>query len=156
MQHIASIVAGTVIAGWGVHAIAVARGWLPAPAAHGALFQRGLVQLRSRRAAGRAWLIGVLTGLLPCGWLWAFVVSAAGTAHPATGAMVMAVFWLGTVPAMTGVLALGGALVDRIRRRMPVISACVLIVLGVSTLASRWIDAGAAGATAPHCHTRMP
>jgi len=105
---------------------------------------------------GRAWLVGVLTGLLPCGWLWAFVVSAAGTAHSATGAMVMAVFWLGTVPAMTGVLALGGALVDRIRRRMPVISACVLIVLGVSTLASRWIDAGAAGATAPHCHTRMP
>ena len=140
----------------GVRAIAIALGWIGAGPASGVLFRRGLVQIRGRGAAQRAWLVGVLTGLLPCGWLWAFVVSAAGTAHPATGAMVMAVCWLGTVPAMTGVLALGGALVDRIRRRMPVISACVLIVLGVSTLASRWIDAGAAGATAPHCHTRMP
>ena len=109
-----------------------------------------------RPAARRAWLIGVLTGLLPCGWLWAFVVSAAGTASPWAGAAMMAVFWFGTVPAMTGVLALGGTVIDGVRRKLPVISACVLIVLGVSTLASRWIDAGAAGATAPHCHTRMP
>jgi len=156
VQHTAAIVAGLAVVGWGVRAIAIALGWIGAGPASGVLFRRGLVQIRGRGAAQRAWLVGVLTGLLPCGWLWAFVVSAAGTAHPATGAAVMAAFWLGTVPAMTGVLALGGTLVDRIRRRMPVISACVLIVLGVATLASRWIDAGAAGATAPHCHTRTP
>lgn len=152
VQHTAAIAAGVVIIGWGLHAIAVARGWLRTTAAGGTLFQRSLVQIRGRRAAPRAWLVGVLTGLLPCGWLWAFVVSAAGTAHPASGAVVMAAFWLGTVPAMTGVLALGGALVAQIRRRMPVISACVLILLGVATLASRWVDAGDTGATAPHCH----
>jgi uncharacterized protein len=117
-----------------------------------ALWSRGLVQLRGKRAASRAWRIGVLTGLLPCGWLWAFVVSAAGTASPWTGAAVMAVFWLGTVPAMTGVLVFAGPLFDRLRQRLPVITACVLIVLGVATLAARWVDAGAAGVTAPHCH----
>jgi sulfite exporter TauE/SafE len=111
-----------------------------------------VVQIRGRRAAQRSYLVGVLTGLLPCGWLWAFVVAAAGTATPAMGAAVMAVFWLGTVPAMTGVLALGGPLMQRIRRRMPVISACVLIGLGLATLAVRWQDAGATGAIAPHCH----
>lgn len=152
VQHIASIAAGTIIAGWGVHAIAVARGWLAAPTAKGSMFQRGLVQLRTRRAAGRAWLVGVLTGLLPCGWLWAFVVSAAGTASPLTGAAVMVVFWAGTVPAMTGVLALGGPLIAQLRKRMPVISACVLIALGLGTLAMRWQDAGASGVVAPHCH----
>jgi sulfite exporter TauE/SafE len=94
----------------------------------------------------------VLTGLLPCGWLWAFVVSAAGTASAWTGASVMTVFWLGTVPAMTGVLTLGGPLIARVRRKLPVISACVLIALGVVTLAVRWRDAGAAGVVAPHCH----
>ena len=98
----------------------------------------------------------MLTGLLPCGWLWAFVVSAAGTASPVAGALVMAVFWLGTVPAMTGVLALGGAVLDAMRRRMPVISAGILIVLGLATLAGRWADAGATGATAPHCHRSAP
>ncbi|HEU4734765.1 MAG TPA: sulfite exporter TauE/SafE family protein [Kofleriaceae bacterium] len=151
-QHVAAIVAGGAIVLWGARAIAVALGVVRTGAASGALWKRGLVQIRGRRAASRAWLIGVLTGLLPCGWLWAFVISAAGTASPATGALVMAVFWLGTVPAMTGVLAFAGPVIDRIRRRMPVISACVLIALGVATLAVRWRDAGATGVTAPHCH----
>jgi sulfite exporter TauE/SafE len=156
VQHVAAVVAGAAIVVWGLRGIAIARGWLSAGTTGGALFQRGLMQIRGRRAARRAWLIGVLTGLLPCGWLWAFVVSAAGTASPAAGAAAMAVFWLGTVPAMTGALALGGALVAGVRRRMPVISACVLIALGAMTLAVRWRDAGAAGVTAPHCHAASP
>jgi sulfite exporter TauE/SafE len=156
IQHGAAIVAGAVIVGWGVHTIAVARGWTAPRAGAGAMFQRGLVQLRGRRAAARAWLLGALTGLLPCGWLWAFVVSAAGTASPGRGAAVMAVFWLGTVPAMTGVLALGGPALARLRRRLPVISAGLLIALGLATLATRWADAGGAGVTAPHCHRSSP
>jgi sulfite exporter TauE/SafE len=151
-QHVASIAAGGVIVAWGLRSIAVARGWWRVSAANPTLWRRGLSQIRSRRAVRRAWLIGALTGLLPCGWLWAFVVSAAGTASPAAGAAVMAVFWLGTVPAMTGVLAFGGPVIDRIRRELPVISAGVLIVLGLATLAVRWGDAGATGVTAPHCH----
>lgn len=153
VQRAASIVAGVAVIAWGVRAIAVARGWRAGRTGGGALFRSGLAQLRTRDAARRAWLIGVLTGLLPCGWLWAFVVSAAGTASPAAGAAVMAVFWLGTVPAMTGMLTLGGELVARARRALPVISACVLIALGVATLASRWQVAGSV--TAP-CHRSAP
>jgi sulfite exporter TauE/SafE len=155
-QHVAALVAGGVIVAWGVRAIAITLGWLTERSSEAALFKRGLAQLRGRRAVSRAWLIGVLTGFLPCGWLWAFVVSAAGTASPWTGAAVMAVFWLGTVPAMTGVLALGGPVIERLRRKLPVISACVLIVLGLATLAARWNDAGATGVTAPHCHQGTP
>ena len=154
VQHVATIVAGVLILGWGGYAIAVARGWIRGAAARGALFERALVQLGGKRQARRAWTIGALTGLLPCGWLWAFVVSAAGTASPVTGALVMATFWLGTVPAMTGVLTLGGPLVERIRRRMPAITAGLLIVLGLTTLAARWPDAGPAGVEQPHCHAR--
>jgi uncharacterized protein len=152
-QHVASLAAGVVIVGWGAHAIAVALGWRRVRSVDGVWFRRGLHQIHRRAPVGRAWLIGVLTGLLPCGWLWAFVVSAAGTASPWLGATVMATFWLGTVPAMTGLLALGGPLVDRIRRRMPVVSAGVLIALGLATLAVRWCDAGAAGVDAPTCHS---
>jgi len=152
VQHVAAIVAGVVILGWGVRAIAIARGWLHVAGGGGVLFQRGLVQLRTRRAISRAWLVGVLTGLLPCGWLWAFVVSAAGTASPWSGAGTMAVFWLGTVPAMTGVLALGGPVIAVVRRRLPVISAFILIALGLVTLATRWRDAGSAGVIQPQCH----
>ena len=56
----------------------------------------------ARAATLRAWLVGVVNGLLPCGWLWAFVVTAGGTASPWRGAAVMLAFWLGTVPAMVG------------------------------------------------------
>jgi len=156
IQHGAAIAAGLVIVGWGLRTIAVARGWLVTAGHPPALFRRGLVQLRTRRAVGRAWWIGILTGLLPCGWLWVFVVSAAGSGSPWRGAGLMAVFWLGTVPAMTGVLALGGPLIARLRRELPVITASVMIALGLVTLAARWRDAGPAGVTAPHCHRSAP
>jgi sulfite exporter TauE/SafE len=156
IQHGAAIAAGAVIVGWGLRTIAVARGWLVTVGHPPALFRRGLVQLRTRGAVGRAWWIGVLTGLLPCGWLWVFVVSAAGTGSPWRGTAVMAVFWLGTVPAMTGVLALGGPLIARARRELPVITASVMIALGLVTLAARWRDAGPSGATAAHCHRSAP
>lgn len=152
IQRVASIVAAIVILGWGVLSIAVALGWRHEAHLQGVLFRRGLVQLRGRRPASRAWFVGVLTGLLPCGWLWAFVVSAAGTASPLAGAAVMAVFWLGTVPAMTGILTVGGPVIAWLRRRLPIVTALVLIAVGLVTLAARWPDAGAAGVAHPSCH----
>lgn len=168
VQRIATLIAATAIFAWAGVAIATAvrarhpappRPAAPAPT-HGLLggflrgraFRSGLVQLRTRRPGTRAYLTGVLTGLLPCGWLWAFVVSAAGTGSPLTGGLVMATFWAGTVPAMTGVLALGGSVLARLRQRMPVITAAALVVLGLGTLAVRWPDAGAQGVAAPACH----
>ena len=65
IQHGAAIAAGVVIVGWGLRTIAIARGWLTTAGGAPLLFQRGLVQLRTRRAVSRAWLIGALTGLLP-------------------------------------------------------------------------------------------
>jgi sulfite exporter TauE/SafE len=148
VQRAATLVAGLAIVAWGIHALV--RG-MAAPG-RGTLFRAGLVQLRSKRAAARAWLVGVLTGLLPCGWLWAFVVTAGGTGDPWSGAAVMAVFWLGTVPAMVGVLGFAGPAIDRLRAKIPAITAIVLIALGLGTLALRWRDAGADQVAHPHCH----
>lgn len=153
VQRAASLVAGTVVVAWGLYQLAIAMGWrrtatsIPAGA-----FTAGLVRIRTRRAVVRTWLVGVLTGLLPCGWLWAFVVAAAGTGSAGGGALVMAVFWLGTVPAMTGVLAFAGPAIDWLRRRLPAVTAIALIVLGLGTLAMRWGDAGRAQVERPSCH----
>ena len=92
--------------------------------------------------------MGTLTGLLPCGWLWAFVITAGGSGHVASGAAVMAAFWLGTVPAMVGVLGVLGPALGRLRARMPAITAIALIAVGLGTLAMRWHDAG----QATHCY----
>lgn len=153
VQRAATIVAGGVVLGWGIYQLAIALGWIHrAKATGGSVFASSLVRIGTRRAATRAWLVGVLTGLLPCGWLWAFVVAAAGTGEPLLGAGVMAAFWLGTVPAMTGALTIGAPVVTWLRRRMPAVTALALIVLGLGTLAMRWSDAGTRQVATPSCH----
>ena len=85
----------------------------------------------------RAATIGLLTGLLPCGWLYAFAILAAGTAHPIAGAVVMAAFWLGTLPILVslgaGVRALSGAL----GRYAPGTMAVIILTLGILTALDR-------------------
>lgn len=45
-------------------------------------------------------LLGMLNGLLPCGFVYFFAITAASTADPLYGALVMAIFGLSTVPAL--------------------------------------------------------
>lgn len=85
----------------------------------------------------RAGAIGILTALLPCGWLYAFLLVAAGTASIASGAMVMAVFSLGSVPALVGLVASTGWLVGRTGKIIPWFSAILVTVVGGVTLVQR-------------------
>lgn len=149
VQRAATLGAGLAIIGWGLYALLAARG-LVVPG-DGTRFRAGLVRIRSRDARVRALLLGTLTGLLPCGWLWAFVVTAAGQGGPGRGAAVMVAFWLGTLPAMVGLLGLAGPWLARLRARLPVVSALVLVALGLATLAVRGRDAGTGQVEHPHC-----
>lgn len=82
----------------------------------------------------RAFLTGTITTLLPCGWLYAFVITAAGTGNPVHGALTMVVFWAGTLPMLiaigTGVQAIASRL-GRFGRRVPVIVASVVVCIGM-------------------------
>jgi sulfite exporter TauE/SafE len=55
-----------------------------------------------RRAPGSlaALPLGLLMGLIPCGFLYAVLLNAALTAEPSSGALVMAGFGLGTAPSL--------------------------------------------------------
>ena len=79
------------------------------------------------RPVNRALVIGLLTGFLPCGWLYAFAIVAAGTGSVVMGAAVMVAFWAGTVPILAslgiGVQALTGTL----GRRLPLATALVIV-----------------------------
>lgn len=46
-------------------------------------------------------LVGLLTALLPCGWLYTYVTASIATKNPFTGMMVMFLFWLGSLPALS-------------------------------------------------------
>jgi len=85
----------------------------------------------------RALAIGATTTFLPCGWLYAFAVTAAGTAHPLRGLAVMLVFWAGTLP----ILVFLGAAVRGAGRafgpRTQALASLALVVLGLWTLLGR-------------------
>ena len=141
VQRAAAVVAGVLIVLWGVAALLESRGVrlprLAAPPAVRGLLRRGIQRVAARPPATRALAIGLLTGLLPCGWLYAFVVTAAGTGSAAAGAAMMAVFWLGTVPVMLSV-GLGLAVLSApLRRYLPTACAVAMIVVGLFSVAGR-------------------
>ena len=141
VQRVAAVLAGSLIAVFG--AVAVARAFgarIPA-----ASVPRGFVVLAQRVHARTlrlppAWRgvpLGLATPLLPCGWLYAFAAIAAASAAPLTGALVMAAFWLGTVPAL--VVAAGGArlVFARLGRAAPVVAGLAMMAVGVHAAVSR-------------------
>lgn len=98
------------------------------------------------RPSVRACAIGLLTTLLPCGWLYAFVATAAGTGSPLLGAATMAAFWLGTLPAMVSVGAGAQRLLGPLARHTPVIASVAVVSVGAMTIVGRLNASGA-------CHT---
>lgn len=96
-----------------------------------------LARLGRRPPLTRALLLGLLSTLLPCGWLYGFATLAAGTGNPGRGAAVMAAFWAGTVPMMLGLGVSLQALSVPLRRRLPAITALAMIAVGMFWLAGR-------------------
>lgn len=80
---------------------------------------------------------GLLTALLPCGWLWAYLAVAASTGSVAGGLLVMSAFWLGSVPALLGVGLLAKQIGRRFARHAPRLSAALLLTLGLLSLAGK-------------------
>lgn len=87
--------------------------------------------------AGRGFATGLLTTLLPCGWLYLFALIAAGTGSPLRGTVVMAAFWLGSVPALVALVAGVRVLSVRYARLIPALAALMLIFAGCFTASGR-------------------
>lgn len=100
----------------------------------------------------RASILGLSSALLPCGWLYAFVLAAAGTGSSTRGALLMCAFWGGTVPALLGVGASVQWIGARLRRVLPRWSALVLVGLGLTNIVGRWPAFTAAETSVPSCH----
>jgi uncharacterized protein len=72
------------------------------------------------RHTGQALALGALWGWLPCGLVYGMLVAAAGSGSAASGALFMALFGLGTAPAMIGLAwasGRGGSWLTDWRRR---------------------------------------
>lgn len=141
VRNAAAVAAGAIMIGFGL--VTALRLWgvkiarFPLPPGLGTLVARGHRVACNLTPVRRAVAIGLLTTLLPCGWLYAFAVTAAGTASPFLGAATMAVFWLGTLPMMAalgvGIQSLAGPL----RQKVPIATALLLVVVGMYTIVGR-------------------
>ncbi|HEY0976365.1 MAG TPA: sulfite exporter TauE/SafE family protein [Flavobacteriales bacterium] len=95
---------------------------------------RALLARNLRRTAPEAlFFTGMLNGLLPCGLLYAALLGAASAPSASEGALFMAVFALGTWPALFA-LRMGGSRIDgawriRFRRLAPVLVPAMAVLM---------------------------
>ena len=104
------------IIGWGVGVTMIAMGSLrilamfswQRPVKHSQLSQRwsaAIIKLRRMYSGGPIWLGAFLWGLtstlLPCGWLYLFVLAAAAAPNAAMTIAMMFAFWVGTLPLLS-------------------------------------------------------
>ena len=140
-SHLAAIVAGCLMVAWAAGTIASHVG-VKVPVTLAPEWARkaiggALSIARDRSRLPRAYLIGLATTLLPCGWLYTFVVVAGGTGSAFLGANVMLVFWLGTLPMLAMVVAGAGRLLGPLARRLPIATAMIVLLLGLLSIAGK-------------------
>lgn len=141
VQPVAAVLAGSALIAFGVVSLLRVLGIkslaLHPPRFLAAVVQRGYRLMADKPPIVRALSIGLLTTLLPCGWLYAFAATAAGTASPWLGALTMAVFWVGTVPVLVAIGSAVRGLTGALGRHISTATALLLIVMGVYSLVGR-------------------
>lgn len=141
-------------------AISSARGGpnarLHAQKPHAGLLGGWLVWIHGLPSLARGSVLGLTSALLPCGWLYTFVIAAAGRGTPLAGATLMTAFWLGTLPMLVGLGSVARLLSNRFAGSLPRLGTLLLLLLGLGTLLYRQpLDVLGSGApTSPprSCH----
>lgn len=98
--------------------------------ASGAWYAKAFRTLQAR-GPWAAFPLGMLNGLLPCGFLASIAVSALAAGSPVLGAATMLAFGLGTVPALAGFGAASGLLGAQPRAWLLRLGGAIVVVLGV-------------------------
>lgn len=138
MQSALSVVLGLVLVGVGLGLCGV---WHRLPST-GALSGRITTRLgpavrRLVQDGGSSALagLGALNGLLPCGLVYGMLAKAATTGAPGAGALTLAVFGLGTVPALALAGSVGALIPPTRRLRLQRVGGVLVVGLGLLTIA---------------------
>ncbi|MBO9665488.1 MAG: sulfite exporter TauE/SafE family protein [Bdellovibrio sp.] len=96
-----------------------------------AIQHQGIVKifrhLRKFHLNQSGFVVGLLTALLPCGWLYTYVTAAIATQNPLSGAIVMSLFWLGGLPALSVIPSMIRGTLQSVPLRQQKIAGGVLI-----------------------------
>jgi hypothetical protein len=93
-------------------------------------------------------MLGALNGLLPCGLVYSALLLAASTGGVWQSAAGMAVFGLGTFPALMALDLGAGALSVRLRQRILKVVGILMLIVGLQLV----LRGGAALTLWPHLH----
>jgi len=91
---------------------------------------------RTQNPAIGSFTVGILNGFLPCGWLYVFVLGSIATKDPIYGALLLATFWLGTVPALTIFAIFYKKFFNRLPKKINRFAGIILVIIGIANIAS--------------------
>ena len=93
------------------------------------LYQKTFRSLIGSNTLTSFYLLGMLNGLLPCGFVYVFAITAASTGSAIWGAIVMLIFGLSTLPAMFSLGFFVGIFKQVTLRNLFINIAAVLVIL---------------------------
>ena len=125
-------------------------GWLRAFPLEGASrwWNAALSRALKQGGWGGILLLGILNGLLPCGLVYSALLLVASTGSAWQGALGMALFGLGTFPALLALDMGAGALSVRFRQGMMRLAGALMLLVGLQLV----LRGGAALHLWPHLH----
>lgn len=119
------------------------------------LYQKTFRQVLNSKSNLSFFILGMLNGLLPCGFVYFFAITAASTADPFYGALVMMIFGLSTIPAMFGLGFLTSLTsATSFRNMMMSLSSIAVILYGAYTLYHGYQYLTDPLKTVSSCHTK--
>lgn len=95
---------------------------------------QALKRLFDRGGASGALSVGVMNGLLPCPLVYAMLLKAGAAGGPWPGALTMALFGIGTLPALFGLAWAGQFIKPYWRQRINLATGLLLVILGILTV----------------------
>jgi hypothetical protein len=103
-------------------------------------YQQSFKSLLHKKSFTSFFILGMLNGLLPCGLVYFFAVTAASTGSAMYGALVMLIFGLSTVPALFSLGFFVGLFKNStFRTTMSKIAAISVILFGLYTMYQGYI-----------------
>lgn len=136
MQQSISITAGVLIILLAVFSTSTIERWIGSP--FKLLGGHRMKQLFNQRTYHSLFLIGLINGLLPCGFVYIGLLGSVATQDAWQGALFMALFGAGTAPLMLAVSMVGQFLSAQVRHRinrwvplMAVLIGCLFILRGL-------------------------
>lgn len=118
-------------------------------------YKESFKSLLSSQTLSSFYMLGVLNGLLPCGFVYFFAITAASTGDALWGAVVMAIFGLSTIPSLFSLgLFVGLFSQGRFKDVMIKIASVTIIIYALFTMYEGMTYIQNPTKTILDCHTK--